>query len=281
MGVLLIGGSFSWATELARQPISPGSAPLDLGLRASPKTPGAGHATLYLGTTQVLGVHLRADGLFSLSPHQRGGLFKDVAVPFDESWREWQPLARLTESMPRIRAHLEAAMAVAPADRQVEGLYQAALAKPTDTEFTLVDREVMLAFGSRTEKLEWTDELRRPLVQAQLRLAAIHPWAGQASPPGDKLDALAIDGDGRLLAIEVKPGAETKGLTWTPIQVAMYVRLLRAWIEADEDSARKVLEGMVRQRAAARTRLDRGTGTLRTDRDRACDSGREAHDPAP
>jgi hypothetical protein len=176
--------------------------------------------------------------------------FKDVAVPFDESWREWQPLARLTESMPRIRAHLEAAMAVAPADRQVEGLYQAALAKPTDAEFTLVDREVMLAFGSRTEKLEWKDELRRPLVQAQLRLAAIHPWAGQTSPPGDKLDALAIDGDGRLLAIEVKPGAETKGLTWTPIQVAMYVRLLRAWIEADEDSARKVLEGMVRQRAA-------------------------------
>ena len=30
----------------------------------------------------------------------------------------------------------------------------------------------------------------------------------------------------------------------------MYVRLLRAWVDADEANAREVLEGMARQRAA-------------------------------
>src|SRR5688572_29521181 len=83
MRILLPGGPFSWVTELARQPISANSAPLDLGLRAGSKARNAGHATLYLGTTQVLGVHVRADGQFRLSPHRRDGLFKDVTLRFD------------------------------------------------------------------------------------------------------------------------------------------------------------------------------------------------------
>jgi hypothetical protein len=252
MRVLLPGGPFSWVTELARQPISANSDPLDLGLRASPKASDAGHATLYLGTTQVLGVHVRADGRFSLSSHQHGGLFKEVqvAVRFDDGWREWQSLDRLAAAMKAIRAHVDAAIAVAPAGRQLEGRYQAALAKTTDAGFTLFDREVVLAFASETEKLGRKQELRLPLVQAQDALAAANLWAARLSPPGDKVDALGVDRDGRLLAIEVKPGTQTTGLALTPIQVAMYMRLVRAWIEADEVFAREVLEGMAQQRAA-------------------------------
>lgn len=250
--VLLPGGPFSWVTDLARQPISASSAPLDLGLRAGPKArdAGTGHATLYLGTTQVLGIHMRADGRFSLSSHRHGGLFKDVAVQFDDGWREWQSLDRLAATMRTIQAHVYAAIEAAPPGRQVEGRYQAALAKHTEAGFILLDREVMLAFASKSDKLGRKDDLRRPLVQAQAALTAAYTWAAGMSPPGDKLDALAIDQDGRLLAIEVKPGAQTKGLIWTPIQVAMYVRLLRAWVDADDAKARQVLEGMARQRAA-------------------------------
>ena len=134
--------------------------------------------------------------------------------------------------------------------RQREGLYQAALAKTTDAVFTLLDREVVLAFASRAARLARKQELRGPLVQAQEALAADHRWAGGMSPPGDKIDALGVDRDGRLLAIEVKPGDQTKGLALTPIQVAMYARLLRAWIDVDEVFAREVLEGMAQQRAA-------------------------------
>ncbi len=250
MRVLRPEGPFSWVTELARQPISANSAPLDLGLRASPKTRDAGHATLYLGTTQVLGVHVRGDGLFRLSPHQRGRLFKDVTRPFDDGWRKWQSLDPLTAKMKAIREHVDSAIVVAPAGRQFEGRYQAALSKATDAGFTLVDREVVFAFASETDKLGRKQELRLPLVQAQDALAALHRWAVRRFPPGDKVDALAVDGDGRLLAIEVKPGTKTRGLAVTPIQVAMYVRLVRAWIDADKVFGRAVLEGMAQQRAA-------------------------------
>ena len=49
--------------------------------------------------------------------------------------------------------------------------------------------------------------------------------------------------------IEVKPGAATKGVAWTPLQVAVYVRMLRSWIEPDQEARAAVLEGMARQRA--------------------------------
>ena len=61
------GGSFAWVTDLARRPMSSATRPLDLGLRASLKLKGAGHATLYLGTTQVLGIHVTKGCRFRLS----------------------------------------------------------------------------------------------------------------------------------------------------------------------------------------------------------------------
>lgn len=250
MRVLRPGGPFSWVTEYARQPISANSAPLDLGLRASPKARGAGHATLYLGTTQVLGIHIRADGLLCLRPHKHGRLFEDIAVRFDDGWGAWQSLDGLTATTNAIRAHVDAAIAVAPAGRQLEGRYQAALSKGTDAGFTLLDREVVFGFASEAERLDRKRELRLPLVQAQVALAAAHRWAAGLSQPGDKIDALGVDRAGRLLAIEVKPGTQTKGLALTPIQVAMYMRLVRAWVDADEGFAREVLEGMAQQRAA-------------------------------
>lgn len=248
---LAAGGLFEWVTDLARSPVRPGSPPLDLGLRASPKQHGSGHATLYLGTTQVLGLHMRPDRCFRLTPHQPGGLFKDIEIPFDQRWNRWQPLGEFSRNQDAIRSHVDAAIAAAPSGRQVEGLYQAALAKLGAGEFALVDREVMLAFTSQEQKLALKAEVRAPLERALQKLKATHPvWARNAKVPGDKLDALAIDSSGRLLAIEVKPGAQSRGVTWTPVQVAMYVRLLRAWIDADPPNARDVLEGMARQRAA-------------------------------
>ena len=130
---------------------------------------------------------------------------------------------------------------------QSEGFYQAALAKPNNAGFTLVDREVMFPFKDGALKAQIIENLRRPLVKVQTALVLANRWK-TTKPPGDKLDALAIDRDGRLLAIEVKPGNLLGPANL--IQVAMYVRLLRAGIDADEALARKVIEDMARQRAA-------------------------------
>jgi hypothetical protein len=244
------GGPFGWVTALARRPVTLDEPPLDLGLRASPKVPGAGHATLYLGTTQVLKLELGHDGNVRLRSHQRGGLFGDLDPPFDGRWGEWQPLAGLADATPAIAAHVRAAVAGAPAGRQVEGRYQAALAKPSAHGFALVDREIQLIYDSDPDRRSWEREWREPFVAMQQALAREHRWAAKGEPPGRKLDALAIAADGRLLAIEVKPGAATRGVTWTPLQVAVYLRMLRAWIGPDHDAAAEILEDMLHQRVA-------------------------------
>ncbi|MGI8846439.1 MAG: hypothetical protein ACR2HC_09770, partial [Thermoleophilaceae bacterium] len=244
------GGAFGWVSALARRPPSRRTPPLDLGLRAWEKRPGEGLATLYLGTTQVLGIHVRPDGLFSLTPHKQGKLFKDIDPPFDDAWGAWQPLGVLADAALELGRHVVAAVEGAPPGRQLEGRYQAALSKPQKAGYTLVDREVVINWPSQEEKRERIDELRAPLVEAQRSLAGEYAWAAQVTAPGDKVDALAIDAAGRLLAIEVKPGTQTNGLGWTPVQVAMYVRLVRAWTEADPERALEVLEGMAHQRRA-------------------------------
>lgn len=242
------GGALGWVSALARRPVAADAPPLDLGLRALPGQTDAGRATLYLGTTKVLDVHIR-HGLFRLTGHVQGGLFGDVHPPFEDRWGVWQPLSALAEETIDIGRHVEAAVQAAPAGRQVEGLYQAALTKHGAGDFVVVDREVSLSLPGGVKR-RWIEEVRRPLVAAQEVLRAQHGWAKNVKAPGDKLDVLAIDGGGRVLAIEVKPGARTSGLTWTPIQVAMYVRLLRSWVEGDEAHAAVVLEEMARQRLA-------------------------------
>ena len=78
MRVLLPGGPFSWVTGWRDSPSRRAPPRSTLDFEPVRRAVGAGDATLYLGTTQVFGVHVRADGLFRLSGHQRGGLFQDV-----------------------------------------------------------------------------------------------------------------------------------------------------------------------------------------------------------
>lgn len=243
------GGVLDWVSNRAATPIGQTAPPLDLGLRALSKYPNAGQATLYVGTTQVLGVHVRADGRFRLTGHQRDGLFGQVDPPFAAAWENWQSLADLATVAPHLEHHVEAAIDAAPESHQQEGRFQAALGKRQAEGYAFVDREIVLSFSSREAKRGWFDEHRQPLVDVQESLGQSHDWAAARGRPGDKLDALAIGRDGRLLAIEVKPGGASRDLVWTPVQVAMYVRLLRAWIEPDQERAREVIEGMAAQRS--------------------------------
>jgi len=145
------GGAFGWVSELVRGPTRRGP-PLDLGLRASPKRPDEGHATLYLGTTQVLGIHVRDDGLFRLTPHHQGTLFTDIDPAFDnQAWSTWQPLRSLADLGPEVERHVRAAIEGAPRGRQREGRYQSALSKPQGAGYALVDREVTLTFATGAE----------------------------------------------------------------------------------------------------------------------------------
>jgi hypothetical protein len=63
---------------------------------------------------------------------------------------------------------------------------------------------------------------------------------------GGKCDLLALDSDGRLLAVEVKPkGVST--IVWAPAQAIVYARLHHLWTRNDPQAA-EIISGMISQR---------------------------------
>ena len=148
---------------------------------------------------------------------------------------------------PEILEHLTEVIAVTPPGRLKEGRIQAALERLAE-DFAIVDREVVLSHEG---------EMHRRSVRAGLSgwVATVLDAGGDALPPsrpesfGNKLDALAVDRDGRLLVIEVKPATELNGTAWTPLQVAVYHHLFSAWLKSAGDEAATVIGGMLEDRA--------------------------------
>ena len=99
--------------------------------------------------------------------------------------------------MAAIRNHTEAAIGAAPRGRMNEGFLQTAIAKAEGETYTHVDREIMLAFWGDDAKQACKSALAAPLLEAVFPLTSKKWAAMQATkPPGDKIDALAIDKSG-------------------------------------------------------------------------------------
>jgi hypothetical protein len=109
----------------------------------------------------------------------------------------------------------------------------------------------MLARADHPKSEMLIPALTRELHHAwQTMLTDGHAWAKKPNSSTGKLDGLAVDSTGRLLVIEVKSAAADDVGT-TPVQVAFYLLLLRAWINQDEAKAHDALSRMI----AARHRL--------------------------
>jgi hypothetical protein len=224
---------------------------LDLQLRADPRRPHAGRATLYIGLTKVIDVEVGPAGRFKLSG-QTGGSFADRGLDprlFKPEWTESQSPDELQPEWPGVMAYVRRAIECAPPAKVAkEGLLQAALSCPSDRSFELVDREAVIAFSSRSEKDAVLERLRRPIGAAIADVIGRHPEWARGKTFGDELDAIAIDQHGRVLIIEAKHGSDTSGLGLTPAQVALYLTLFERWGQQNPAHARYVLGGMLEQR---------------------------------
>ncbi len=219
---------------------------LDLRLRAVPGRPGA-RATLYLGLTQVLHVHHHGADRFRLRGQRGRGFAErlDLAL-FDDAWEQPQPLGRLARAWPAVMAYVDAAVAAAPSRYlTAEGRLQARLGRGGPA-FTAIDREVVVAFADQGAKDGALAAARGPVEAAREELGGVHRWARRTRAFGDELDVLAVDAAGRVLVVEAKHGADLGGVGFTPAQVAVYRRLLQAWVDASP-SAPDVLDGMLEQ----------------------------------
>jgi len=252
---------------------------LDLQFRALGNRPP--HATLYLGTSKAVDIIYYASAKEVTIVPQKSASFADAYESFaksnraaDKAWGKKQPIEEALNiwneggaGTDLIEKLVEAGSPGGQAERYVnperEGYLQAKVAKETKN-FTVIDRESSTSFGSERSKKKALTAARKPVLGALKELRATQePWTaskiikplkplkfGPKKPSGfgDELDALAVDSQGRILAIEVKGGYDTTGVGWTPAQVAVYKRLFEEWIASDPEAARSALTSMFKQR---------------------------------
>jgi hypothetical protein len=220
--------------------------PVDLQMRHNPKT-GADHASLYVGLTSVLNVVSRSKPVprLALTAHPR---WSEGPYGFDVGWRDPVPIEEWPSRWIEVEEYLEKVIPSASLTHgRTEGAVQAAVSAFSDGTRVMLDREVTPHFLNTDVKKSVLGPISKRLSDA---LARTKPVPGK--PPasfGAECDLLALDRDGRLLAVEVKPSVSS--LVWTPAQATMYARVLRAWVaddEADTPGWRAVVTGMLDQR---------------------------------
>ena len=227
------GGSGMWA--------------LDLQLRGLGETKKQYRATLYVGTTKVLDLHLTGQ-LFALSAHPT---FASQANGWDPAWAQRHDDRWFADGWAEVDNYLQVVIEkIVRAGTYVkEGMVQAAIGRFPSTDFTVIDREAIVSFGSQPEKdackkelaARWLDALKRPDPPAW--------WKTKPTRLGDECDALAVSNAGEVLAIEVKPHtAPDKDIAWSVLQAGMYADLFQRWADHAGGKAHEVLHDMAAQR---------------------------------
>jgi len=243
VAALAPSGAMHTLAELVRQDFG-ATHGLDLQLRAIPEEP-LSRATLYVGLTQVLHVHFGPEG-FSLEGQHAAAYDGQLdRTLFNDEWESPQPLEALAESWDRVMEYICAAVrVVTDLGRGREGALHAKLARE-DHKFLTIDREAIVSFPGDSRRL--FERERDKVTAARDDLANRESWANTTKGFGGKLDLLALDPRGRVLVIEVKDGADTAGVGWTPAQVALYLRLFECWADHCTGAA-DILSAMLKQR---------------------------------
>ncbi|MDP9331868.1 MAG: hypothetical protein M3Q30_00955 [Actinomycetota bacterium] len=241
MAALMPGGFAHSLVEYGR------TQPLDLQLRGY--SGKQGHwATLYAGLTKVLDLHYRptnAGDRFRLNAHQKYTVAKKGWRP---AWQKAQPAEQLADEWTAVEDYLERAIPAVVARFLKEGAVQSAISGFASSDMVVIDREACVTFSNQAEKKRVTGALARPLLSAVApRRGAAAWWKTVPARLGGECDAVAIDANGDVLAIEIKPAGATTTIRWAPLQVRHYTNLFTAWIKQTKDAG-DVLKGMVDQR---------------------------------
>lgn len=216
-----------------------GLFPIDLGFRSD--ATGAEHASLYVGLTSVLDVHHTKNGTLRLKAHAT----HRADGRFDEAWSSAMSVDELTAVWPEVELYLDRIIPVAAKSHGTkEGAVQAAVSSHRTSERIVLDREVTPSFRDKAFKKEFMAMCQAPILEA---LQAADLGFGKVPAKlGNECDALAIDTEGRVLAVEVKP-IGVGSIAWVAAQAMVYARILQGWLDTDAAAA-DVLREMASQR---------------------------------
>lgn len=219
--------------------------PLDLQMRHDPRS-GAHHASLYVGLTDVLKVTPRSEGRLSLSAHKT---WSEGSFGFKSDWTNPRTVEEWRSDWTEVEHYLDHVIPRATKKHAgKEGTVQAAASAFSGKSRVMVDREAVVRFKDQETKDRIRAEVTGPILQTVRDVEGIPGKRPESF--GGKCDLLAIDDEGRLLAVEVKPrGAGT--IRWAAAQATVYAELFRRWTVSSVEgvpSAGEILHGMLDQR---------------------------------
>jgi hypothetical protein len=227
------GGSGMWA--------------LDLQLRGLGEAKKQHRATLYVGTTKVVDLHLKGQS-FALSASPT---FAHEANKWDAAWEQRHHARWFADQWVKVDNYLQVVIEkiVREGTYVKEGMVQAAIGRFPSTDFTVIDREAIVSFGSQPEKDACKHDLAARWLNALRRADPPAWWKTRPTKLGDECDVLAVSSRGEVLAIEVKPHtASDRDIAWSVLQAGMYADLFQRWADGAGGKAHEVLHAMAGQR---------------------------------
>jgi hypothetical protein len=183
------GGSGMWA--------------LDLQLRGLGEAKKQYRAALYVGTTKVLDLHLKGHS-FALSAHPT---FASPANGWDIAWAQRHDDSWFADRWAEVDNYLQVVIEkiVQQGTYVKEGMVQAAIGRFPSTDFTVIDREAIVSFGSQPEKDACKHELAARWLDALHRADPPAWWKTRPTRLGDECDALAVSGAARSSPLKSSP----------------------------------------------------------------------------
>ena len=239
------GGPLRWLVERANGE----NRLLDLQLRSS--TGATSWVSLYAGLTKVLDVR-ELHGAFSFDVH---ATHRAVGA-FEADWTVARPIERLAEESDLIEAYVDRILAPGGVKARFtdgEGRVQSAISRARSDHFGCFQREAVPSFASESIKQAIVAPISERIWTAMTGREGAPGWwpgvrdGGQRPRSDLEADLLAVDRDGRLLVVEVKPADELKGIAWAPGQARLYAELFARLLDVDP-SARTEMIAMIHQR---------------------------------
>ena len=237
------GGKLRWLLEFVREKRDD----LDL-LIGKNKEKGSEWISVYRGLSRCISINPKGkiDGAKTYMDKQPR-LYEGKKFDFENELRELLPKIKGNRNFSRYY------------DNHKEGFFQNEFSRKygiksnSDSEFVIVDKEVVIGFDNKSTKKEILEDQLKTRYRKILRkifesFPKRYDKKIEQGPIGNELDFLALDKNGNLLLIEFKHGSNTSGIYFSPIQIGLYYDIFNKYYEDYQKDFEDVIFKMLEQK---------------------------------
>jgi hypothetical protein len=208
-------------------------------------------ASLYIGTTKAIDLHVTANGKYKLTTHETYAHADQLK--WHRNWSNTQEAKWFQENWELVESYLDRVITeVSHNGRHLqEGVVQSAISRFPGNGIAMIDREAVVNYDDMAEKRISLASTSTPWLAAAAMRGEDKPrwWRGSVpTQPSTECDILGITSKGELATIEVKPSsAGPSSIAWSPLQARQYANQFQAWLNVDQQGHARVIREFMSQ----------------------------------